>query len=63
MSDFDINTSCNFRVRLVKTDRWFGCSGTEYDETRNFTLRAEHRLVNKEINGITRCKGDETRRE
>jgi hypothetical protein len=48
---------------LVKTDRWFGRSGTEYDETRNFTLRAEHRLGNKEIDGITRCKGDETRRE
>jgi hypothetical protein len=47
----------------LKTDRWFGCSVTEYDETRNFTLRAEHRLRNKEINGITGSKGDETRRE
>jgi hypothetical protein len=51
------------RILLLKTGRWFGCSGTEYDGTRNFTERTEHRLENKEINGITRCKGDETRRE
>jgi hypothetical protein len=53
----------NVSVLLLKTFRWFGCCGTEYDGTRNFTPRAEQRLGNKEINGITRRKGDETRRE
>jgi len=47
----------------MKTDRWFGCCGTEYNETGNFTQRTEHRLGNKEINGITRRKGDERRTE
>jgi hypothetical protein len=51
------------RVIFLKTGGWFGCSDTEQNETRHFTLRAEHRLGNKEINGITRLRGDETRRE